>query len=429
MQGWMSWNHFRCETAASACAATPTRCVSAALLAETAAALRARGLADAGYDIVAVDDCWAARQRGPGGSLVADAARFPAGLAGAAAGVRAHGLRFGVYTDVGPATCGGYPGSGGHFGADARLFAAVGASYVKADGCNVGSDDLAAAYGAFGAALNATGRPMVFACSWPAYAAAPVPFPALIATCNTWRNWNDVDTTVDSVAAIARWFARSAASTLGFAAAPRPGAWHDPDELLVGEPSIPHRVQALQLAVWAVSAAPLFLSADARSMSDAAVALATHPAILAINQDPAGMAPLLLAGGERAARAVAWARPLAGGRAAAVAANLGGERATVTLHLPRHALGPPAGEDARKKARLCWVEVDLSRAGAPARAAAPLAAAAALPHSPQFAIARALTRRGWSATVDVPGESARLFLVSPCLVRGDAAAANLPPRE
>src|SRR3989441_7591185 len=64
--GWNSWNHFHCD-------------VSAQLIKETADALVASGMRDAGYRYVVIDDCWqVARDRT--GRLVADTARFPEGL-------------------------------------------------------------------------------------------------------------------------------------------------------------------------------------------------------------------------------------------------------------------------------------------------------------------------------------------------------------
>ena len=43
--GWNSWNHFGCD-------------VSSQLIRETADAMVASGLRDAGYQYVVIDDCW-----------------------------------------------------------------------------------------------------------------------------------------------------------------------------------------------------------------------------------------------------------------------------------------------------------------------------------------------------------------------------------
>ena len=52
---------------------------------------------------------------------------------------------------------------------DAETFAEWGVDYVKLDGCNVPPALLKLGYPHFGYLLNATGRPMVYSCSWPAY--------------------------------------------------------------------------------------------------------------------------------------------------------------------------------------------------------------------------------------------------------------------
>lgn len=61
------------------------------------------------------------------------------------------------------------PGAHGHYSIDAKTFANWNVDYVKLDGCYVQGIDLNTAYPAFGQALNKTGRPMVYSCSWPFY--------------------------------------------------------------------------------------------------------------------------------------------------------------------------------------------------------------------------------------------------------------------
>ena len=45
------------------------------------------------------------------------------------------GVRFGIYSDEGTSTCGGYPGSEGFEDIDAKTFASWGVDYLKLDGC------------------------------------------------------------------------------------------------------------------------------------------------------------------------------------------------------------------------------------------------------------------------------------------------------
>ena len=74
-------------------------------------------------------------------------------------------LKLGIYTDYGSATCEGYPGTDwNHQQLDAKTFARWKVDSVKVDGCNSNSSTMNQAYPRFGAALNATGRPMLY--SW-----------------------------------------------------------------------------------------------------------------------------------------------------------------------------------------------------------------------------------------------------------------------
>jgi alpha-galactosidase len=107
--GWNSWNHFGCD-------------VSAQLIKETADAMAANGMRDAGYQYVVIDDCWQVA-RDAQGRLVADSARFPGGIKPLADYVHTKGLKFGIYTDAGRKTCQGRPGTYGHEEQDARTFA------------------------------------------------------------------------------------------------------------------------------------------------------------------------------------------------------------------------------------------------------------------------------------------------------------------
>ena len=64
--GWNSWNKFACD-------------VSEKLIMETADAMVATGMKDAGYEYVVIDDCWQIG-RDSLGFIVADPERFPSGI-------------------------------------------------------------------------------------------------------------------------------------------------------------------------------------------------------------------------------------------------------------------------------------------------------------------------------------------------------------
>ena len=80
--------------------------------------------------------------------------------------VHAKGLKLGIYSSPGPATCGGYEGSYGHEEQDARTYAAWGIDYLKYDWCSAGriypSAEMRPVYQKMGDALERSGRPIVF---------------------------------------------------------------------------------------------------------------------------------------------------------------------------------------------------------------------------------------------------------------------------
>ena len=64
----------------------------------------------------------------------------------------------------------------------------------------------AVGYPKMGHAMQASGRDMVYSCSWPAYLGSnesAKPFDAMIAAgCNLWRNWHDIQGNWGSVSSI-----------------------------------------------------------------------------------------------------------------------------------------------------------------------------------------------------------------------------------
>jgi hypothetical protein len=118
---------------------------------------------------VNVDDCWADWNRTSAGALQGNATRFPSGMKALGDYLHARGLLFGIYGDIGTATCEGYPGSQGFLQQDADTFASWGVDSLKMDGCNSNIQLFAQNYPILSKALNSTNRPILYACSWPAY--------------------------------------------------------------------------------------------------------------------------------------------------------------------------------------------------------------------------------------------------------------------
>ena len=78
------------------------------------------------------------------------------------------GLKYGMYSDAGPKTCLGLPGSRGNEVLDAQHFADMGVDFLKYDNCFAGPEDwIVDRYTAMRDALNKTGRPILYSmCNW-----------------------------------------------------------------------------------------------------------------------------------------------------------------------------------------------------------------------------------------------------------------------
>ncbi|CAG5128318.1 unnamed protein product [Candidula unifasciata] len=283
--GWLSWQRFRCNIN---CVADPKNCISEQLYMDMADRLAADGYKEAGYVYVNIDDCWASKERDPKTlQLVADPKRFPRGIKFLADYVHAKGLKLGIYGDMGTLTCGGYPGSKFYMSLDARTFADWGIDSFKMDGCYSRTEDFTIAYPIMEAFLNSTGRPILFSCSWPAYQIESIPdYPRIAEYCNIWRNFDDIDDSWSSVQSIIEFYGTDKGNFSGVAG---PGNFNDPDMIIVGNKGLsPSEAQA-QMAMWAIMAAPLFLSNDLRTVDPESRALILNKGVIAINQDPLGI--------------------------------------------------------------------------------------------------------------------------------------------
>jgi hypothetical protein len=126
--GWMSWERFRCEVD---CTAHPNECINEALYKRIADRIASDGYLEAGYNQVSIDDCWEEKSGRVDGKLVPNATRFPSGLKALGDYMHGKGVNFGIYSDEGTKTCGGYPGSKGYEEVDAQTFNEWGGSAVN----------------------------------------------------------------------------------------------------------------------------------------------------------------------------------------------------------------------------------------------------------------------------------------------------------
>lgn len=277
--GWNSWNTFRCYG------------LNENVVVETAEALVTSGMRDAGYEYVVVDDCWQDFRRDRSGRLNSNPERFPSGIPALAKEIHDRGLKFGLYLSPGKRTCAmiydRYPGeqlgSLGYEDRDVQTFADWGVDYLKYDWCraNRGGTGLTekAAFTRMRRKLETIGRPMVYSIS--EYGRSK-PWEWAPGVANLWRTTPDIAPLWGSVM-------RIVAKQHGLARYARPGAWNDPDMLEVGNVGLSDIESRSHFMLWAMLAAPLMAGNDVRSMSDSTRQLLTHPGILNISQDAAGI--------------------------------------------------------------------------------------------------------------------------------------------
>ncbi|XP_061456231.1 alpha-N-acetylgalactosaminidase-like isoform X2 [Rhineura floridana] len=285
--GWVPWERFRCNTD---CKNDPNNCISEHLIKAMADRLAGDGWKQLGYEYVNLDDCWAADKRDAQGRLQPNPQRFPSGIKALADYVHSKGLKFGIYSDMGRMTCAGYPGTTlDTIETDAKTFAAWGVDMLKLDGCFSNSSIKALGYPKMSVALNKTGRPIAFSCSWPAYEGGLPPkvnYTLLGKTCNLWRNFADIEDSWDSLFHIIEWYGKHQ-DTLQPAAGP--GRWNDPDTLIIGDFGLSYEQSKVQVALWAVLAAPFFMSCNLRTISAEARDILQNPLLIYINQDSLGI--------------------------------------------------------------------------------------------------------------------------------------------
>jgi alpha-galactosidase len=336
--GWNSWNRFHCD-------------VSEALVRDTADAIVASGMRDAGYRYVVVDDCWQV-ERTAAGAIVADPARFPSGMAALADYVHARGLAFGLYSDAGATTCQGRPGGNGYERQDARQYAAWGVDYLKYDWCHTDGVDPRIAYTTMRDALEATGRPIVLSmCEW----GKSRPWTWAHGVAHLWRTTDDVLPCWDCTTPLGglAW-PRILDLQAGLAKFAGRGGWNDPDMLQVGNEGMTVAESRAHLTLWAVLAAPLMAGNDVRTMPPDIRDMLTDPDIVAIDQDALGVQGRKV---RDDGDFEVWARPLAAGAQAVVLFN----RSTTTARMAVswRELGFRAG--ATPAVRDLWAKRDLGR--------------------------------------------------------------------
>lgn len=335
IMGWNSWNHYS--------ASVDDKAIRAA-----ADALVSTGLRDAGYVYVDIDDGWQGTRDVNG--VLHPNEKFP-DMKELADYVHSRGLKFGIYSSPGPFSCASYIGSHGYEAQDAKTFADWGVDLLKYDWCSAGDlystlGDMRGRYQTMGAALQATGRPIVY--SLCQYGLLDVGSWGREVGGNLWR------VSTDSIV-VNRWAAVSSRfETHGNPQNSGPGGWNDPDMLLIGNGGLSSDEYRTHLTLWVILAAPLILGNDLQEMTPDIQEMLLNRDVIAVDQDKLGKQ------GQRIriqGNLDIWSKPLENRSLAVALFNRGS--APEKFEVKWSDLG--LSEDAR--IRDLWQRKDLGRAG------------------------------------------------------------------
>lgn len=276
--GWSSWNTYRVN-------------ISDALIRRQADAMLEKGLKDAGYTYINIDDGFFGG-RDASGTLKIHSQRFPDGLKPVSDYIHSLGFKAGIYSDAGRNTCGNYwdhdaagvgVGFYGHDRQDADFyFKENGFDFIKIDFC--GGDpgqnsehldlDERERYTAIRQAIDETGRKdvRINVCRW----AFPGTWVHNIGT--SWRIAADIQANWNSVA-------RIISKNRYLSAYATEGSFNDMDMLEIGR-GLSEAEERTHFGIWCILSSPLLIGCDMTSIPATSLQLIKNRELIALNQDP-----------------------------------------------------------------------------------------------------------------------------------------------
>ena len=277
--GWSSWNTYGVN-------------INENTIRAQANAMVSKGLLNAGYNHINIDDGYFGGRDPETGQLLIHPTRFPNGLKGLVDYIHGKGLKAGIYSDAGRNTCGSMfngdvigkgVGLYEHDQQDADFFfKELGFDFIKVDFCG-GSYfhnedhlvlDEKERYTAIAQAIKNTGRTDVRmnACRW-AYPGTWVDDAAF-----SWRTTGDINCSWESVKGIL-------AENLYLSAYCSEGHYNDMDMLEVGR-SLTYEEDKTHFGMWCIMNSPLLIGCDLSSMNTKTLLLLRNKELIALNQDP-----------------------------------------------------------------------------------------------------------------------------------------------
>ena len=316
--GWNSWNTFGSE-------------ITDQLIRETADKLVSSGLAEAGYEYVVIDDCWALRERAEDGRMVPDPNKFPHGMRALSDYVHSKGLKFGMYSCAGYMTCARYPGSFEFEYLDAQTFAEWGVDFLKYDYCfkptYIPGQIL---YKRMAMALRNCGRDILFsACNW---GCDSVEQWARSSGIHMWRSTGDIEDNWKSIMSLYE-------TQMDKEAFGATGCFNDMDMLVVGMygkgnvgiggcTDIEYKTH---FSLWSLMNSPLMIGADIRNLNQTSMDILLNKDLIALNQDEECRQPYLVKDWSGQHKCI-WIKPLSGGEYALGFFNFGDSKSDVQMN-------------------------------------------------------------------------------------------------
>ncbi len=284
LMGWSSYCNCDCSP-------------SEKIITDAADALVDLGLADLGYTMVGLDDGYLGRERNAEGQLITKNDIFPHGMKWLTDYIHAKGLQAGCYLGCGLTTWWGDAGSLGHEFEDAKRIAEWGFDMVKYDNHPTEQDgerDLTIEYIRMAKALKECGRDIIY---YMCEHGSTRPWLWAHGVGDLWRIGGDIRDN----------FSRETGPTRGILgvmdeyaldACPytRPGAFNDPDFLVVGIKGNSQFMELgdgltdaegrTQFALWCMASAPLLIGADLNKLDAPSLETLKNKNLIAIDQDP-----------------------------------------------------------------------------------------------------------------------------------------------
>jgi alpha-galactosidase len=348
--GWNSWNIFGAN-------------IDDRKIRDMVDAMVSLGLVNYGYSYINIDDGWQG-ERGGKYNAVMPNEKFP-DMKGLVDYAHSKGLKTGIYSSPWVQTFAGYTGGSadspdgkiidpsrriGQYsfaGNDVKQWAEWGFDYLKYDWV---VNDIKST-SEMTAQLRNSGRDIIFSISNAAPFNLSEDWAKLT---NAWRTTGDISDSWCSMTAIGfmqdKWQPYAA-----------PGAWNDPDMLVVGKVGWGEEArlsrlspdeQYIQLSLWSILAAPLLIGCDLRLMDDFTLNLLNNREVIAVNQDVAGIQGKRILQDEERMIEI-WSKPLKDGSQAVGLFNLGEQEQVISVQWEQlHTKG-------MKKVRNLWKQEDI----------------------------------------------------------------------